>query len=235
MLYTPIYAPGMGGGTPRMWPRFCPARYAERPTQHGKSFSSRQTFAGCCAEGVMRSSLWERSGYIMSVNLCQLKVNNLPKRLTYNPVDDALANNLRIDKAKAPDQAPVSVDSGHMLVPRYGAAGAALTALPRKAEAPCRHPLGGGTMISQQNMDRVLTTHVGSLPRPHDLLDMMKARLAAQPCDEAAYQQRVSAAVMECVRQSSGNRHRHRLRRRAVEARLLHLCARAAGRVRAAA
>ena len=24
-------------------------------------------------------------------------------------------------------------------------------------------------------MNRILTTHVGSLPRPHDLLDMMKA------------------------------------------------------------
>ena len=32
-------------------------------------------------------------------------------------------------------------------------------------------------MPGQQNTDRILTTHVGSLPRPHDVLDMMKARL----------------------------------------------------------
>ena len=32
-------------------------------------------------------------------------------------------------------------------------------------------------MAGQQNTDRIMTTHVGSLPRPHDLLDMMKAQL----------------------------------------------------------
>ena len=58
-------------------------------------------------------------------------------------------------------------------------------------------------MTSQQNTDRILTTHVGSLPRPHDLLDMMKARLAGQPCDEAAYLSRVSAAVADCLRRQA--------------------------------
>jgi 5-methyltetrahydropteroyltriglutamate--homocysteine methyltransferase len=55
-------------------------------------------------------------------------------------------------------------------------------------------------MTGQQNIDRILTTHVGSLPRPHDLLDMMKARLAGGPNDEAAYHARVRAAVADCVR-----------------------------------
>jgi 5-methyltetrahydropteroyltriglutamate--homocysteine methyltransferase len=55
----------------------------------------------------------------------------------------------------------------------------------------------------QQNTDRILTTHVGSLPRPHDLLDMMKARLEGRPCDEAAYEARVRQAVAECVRQQA--------------------------------
>src|SRR5262252_1337167 len=55
-------------------------------------------------------------------------------------------------------------------------------------------------MPGQQNTDRILTTHVGSLPRPHDLLDMMKARLAGQAFDAAAYDQRVRSAVAECVR-----------------------------------
>src|SRR5690242_21025742 len=54
-------------------------------------------------------------------------------------------------------------------------------------------------MTGQQNTDRILTTHVGSLPRPHDLLEMMKARLSGQNHDEAAYQRRVREAVAECV------------------------------------
>ena len=58
-------------------------------------------------------------------------------------------------------------------------------------------------MTGQQNTDRIMTTHVGSLPRPHDLLDMMKARLAGGDHDEAAYQARVRAAVMECVRRQT--------------------------------
>jgi 5-methyltetrahydropteroyltriglutamate--homocysteine methyltransferase len=55
----------------------------------------------------------------------------------------------------------------------------------------------------QQNTDRILTTHVGSLPRPHDLLDMMKARLEGRAFDEAAYQARVRGAVAECVRRQA--------------------------------
>lgn len=46
----------------------------------------------------------------------------------------------------------------------------------------------------------IRTTHVGSLPRPHDLLDLMKARLSGQPVDKAAYERRVKSAVEETVR-----------------------------------
>ena len=46
----------------------------------------------------------------------------------------------------------------------------------------------------------IRTTHVGSLPRPHDLLDLMKARLSGQPVDKAAYDRRVKSAVEETVR-----------------------------------
>jgi 5-methyltetrahydropteroyltriglutamate--homocysteine methyltransferase len=49
-------------------------------------------------------------------------------------------------------------------------------------------------------MTRIRTTHVGSLPRPHDLLDQMKARLAGQPYDRERYDSRVRRAVAECVR-----------------------------------
>ena len=37
----------------------------------------------------------------------------------------------------------------------------------------------------QQNTDHIQTTHIGSLPRPHDLLDVLKAKLNGQPYDEA--------------------------------------------------
>jgi 5-methyltetrahydropteroyltriglutamate--homocysteine methyltransferase len=47
-------------------------------------------------------------------------------------------------------------------------------------------------------MSRILTTHVGSLPRPPALLDAMKAKLeGAAPPD---YERRVREAVAECVR-----------------------------------
>lgn len=53
--------------------------------------------------------------------------------------------------------------------------------------------------------DRILTTHVGSLPRPHDLLDLMKARLTGEggPVDETAYNRILSGAVAECVRKQA--------------------------------
>jgi 5-methyltetrahydropteroyltriglutamate--homocysteine methyltransferase len=48
-------------------------------------------------------------------------------------------------------------------------------------------------------MKTILTTHVGSLPRPHDLLDMMKARLSGAAYNEATYDARVRRAVSEVV------------------------------------
>lgn len=54
-----------------------------------------------------------------------------------------------------------------------------------------------------RNPNRILVTHVGSLPRPHDLLDMMKARLTGQGTrvPEEVYQERVTRAVAEIVKQ----------------------------------
>ena len=64
-----------------------------------------------------------------------------------------------------------------------------------------RQPILGISPVStQQNTDRILTTHVGSLPRPKDLLDLMKARLAGETYDQAAYDARVRQAVADCVR-----------------------------------
>jgi len=52
----------------------------------------------------------------------------------------------------------------------------------------------------QRSSERILTTHVGSLPRPKDLLDLMKAKVSGGTYDKAAYDQRVKSAVAECVR-----------------------------------
>jgi 5-methyltetrahydropteroyltriglutamate--homocysteine methyltransferase len=49
--------------------------------------------------------------------------------------------------------------------------------------------------------DRILTTHCGSLARPKDLLDLMKAKLSNEPYDHETYDQRVQRAVSDVVRQ----------------------------------
>ena len=51
--------------------------------------------------------------------------------------------------------------------------------------------------------ERILTTHCGSLPRPHDLLDLMKAKVNGQPYDAAAYDKRVRKAVADIVRRQA--------------------------------
>jgi 5-methyltetrahydropteroyltriglutamate--homocysteine methyltransferase len=55
----------------------------------------------------------------------------------------------------------------------------------------------------QRSQDRILTTHVGSLPRPTDLLDMMKAKYSGEAIDDKAYDARVRRAVADCVRQQA--------------------------------
>ena len=55
-------------------------------------------------------------------------------------------------------------------------------------------------MTLQQNGNRIQTTHIGSLPRPHDLLDLMKAKFAGQPYDPKAYDAMVAKSVADCVR-----------------------------------
>ena len=87
----------------------------------------------------------------------------------------------------------------------------------------------------QQNTDRIQTTHIGSLPRPHDLLDIMKAKLNKQPYDETEYQAMLAKAVDRQRPQAGRVRHRHRHRRRVLQARLLHLHPGAARRLRGAA
>ena len=51
----------------------------------------------------------------------------------------------------------------------------------------------------KRSTERILTTHTGSLPRPADLLDMIRAHNAGQPVDKAAFAARVTSAVAETV------------------------------------
>src|SRR5262249_34056113 len=53
----------------------------------------------------------------------------------------------------------------------------------------------------QRSVDRILTTHTGSLPRPPDLRGLLKARETGEPFDENAFGTRVRSAVAECVAQ----------------------------------
>ena len=48
--------------------------------------------------------------------------------------------------------------------------------------------------------DRILTTHVGSLPRPQDVVDLLMAREQGQPFDPAQFEQTMARAVDEVVR-----------------------------------
>jgi 5-methyltetrahydropteroyltriglutamate--homocysteine methyltransferase len=47
--------------------------------------------------------------------------------------------------------------------------------------------------------DRILTTHAGSLPRPHDLRDMVLAKANGTPYDPAVLDDRLKSAVAEVV------------------------------------
>ncbi len=55
----------------------------------------------------------------------------------------------------------------------------------------------------QLSTDRILTTHVGSLPRPDDLFELTLARMDGKPVDEKAYAARVRTAVEDSVREQA--------------------------------
>ena len=52
----------------------------------------------------------------------------------------------------------------------------------------------------QGHRDRILTTHVGSLPRTVEVLDAMKARRGGEDVDEAAYQKKIRDGVRDIVK-----------------------------------
>jgi 5-methyltetrahydropteroyltriglutamate--homocysteine methyltransferase len=58
-------------------------------------------------------------------------------------------------------------------------------------------------MTLQQNTDRIQTTHIGSLPRPHHLLDQLKAKFSGRPFDEKAFEAALRSAIADVVRRAS--------------------------------
>jgi 5-methyltetrahydropteroyltriglutamate--homocysteine methyltransferase len=52
----------------------------------------------------------------------------------------------------------------------------------------------------KRSTNRILTTHVGSLPRPADLLEMNDAKASGRPVDQMAWTARVKTAIVEVVR-----------------------------------
>ena len=54
-------------------------------------------------------------------------------------------------------------------------------------------------MALQQNTDHIQTTHIGSLPRPHSLLDLLKAKYSGQPYDETKLNSVLTRSVADCV------------------------------------
>jgi 5-methyltetrahydropteroyltriglutamate--homocysteine methyltransferase len=55
----------------------------------------------------------------------------------------------------------------------------------------------------KRSIDRILTTHTGSLPRPDDLLTMLQRKESGEALDPAALALRVKSAVTEIVRKQT--------------------------------
>src|SRR6184192_4378931 len=51
--------------------------------------------------------------------------------------------------------------------------------------------------------NRILTTHVGSIPRPESVRELLRARLNGQPVDDEELARRVHDAVAEVVRRQA--------------------------------
>ena len=55
----------------------------------------------------------------------------------------------------------------------------------------------------KQSLDRILTTHTGSLPRPADLVAALNAKELGEPYDAAALEARVRRAIDAIVKRQA--------------------------------
>src|SRR5262249_28620868 len=60
-----------------------------------------------------------------------------------------------------------------------------------------------GRTAMKTSSDRILTSHVGSLPRPPDLLKLIKAKVAGQPYDEKELAAEVRKSTEQCVKRQA--------------------------------
>ena len=55
----------------------------------------------------------------------------------------------------------------------------------------------------KQSTERILTTHVGSLARPQELLETMREKENGRPYDRAQFDEQVRTAVRDVVRRQA--------------------------------
>src|SRR5437867_13252456 len=75
----------------------------------------------------------------------------------------------------------------------------AACAVPPIGTYHCGNGAEGRTRM-RTSTDHILTSHVGSLPRPDELIAANRARDGGEATDEGAFQATLSAAVMDAVR-----------------------------------
>ena len=62
-----------------------------------------------------------------------------------------------------------------------------------------RRPRAGGDSSVTRTVSRILTTHVGSMPRPQPVVDMLLAQDRGEPFDQAAFDATMRTAVADTV------------------------------------
>src|SRR4051794_28571554 len=55
----------------------------------------------------------------------------------------------------------------------------------------------------KRSTDRIITTHVGSLPRPHDLLDVLNEKVNGRPYDAPAFEALVKSTINDVVKRQA--------------------------------
>src|SRR6266540_1057847 len=57
----------------------------------------------------------------------------------------------------------------------------------------------------KRSSDRILTTHAGSLVRPPEILEVLKAEQVNEPIDQAAFAAKLRTAVADVVREQAAH------------------------------
>src|SRR6266851_5893294 len=83
---------------------------------------------------------------------------------------------------------------GHRSAPGLCGSVASRANVGRATPAPAEDTLSGGSSM-KRSTHRILTTHTGSLPRPDDLVTLMRAKEGGELHDQAVFDARVTPAV----------------------------------------